>query len=70
MVRHLGNSVGAAGIQKEGTTVDSGTVAVENTEVGIEVQEVRNRAVGKLPQAVYTVLVRMIHNPHLVNRHM
>jgi hypothetical protein len=27
-------------------------------------------AVGKLPQAVYTVLVKRIHNPHLVNHHM
>jgi hypothetical protein len=56
------------------TAVDC-IVAVGNIEADIEILEdqksgVGRMAVGKLPQAVYTVLVRRIHNPHLVNHHM
>ena len=32
-------------------------------------KEVDRGAVGKLPLVVYKVLVKMIHNPHLVFRH-
>lgn len=49
-----------------------GIAAAEKTEVGIGHRVglikvvVMHMAVGKLPQAANTALVRMIHNPHLV----
>ena len=64
--------------EEEGRTVASCIVEVGNTEVDIEDLKVLQvlqvldqeigveKAVGKLWQAVYTVLVRRIHSPHLV----
>ena len=72
--RDLDNVVGVGEIQ-EGMIVVQRIVVEERIGVGIErlvaprKVAVEEKAVGKLPQVVRTVLVRMIHIPHLVNRY-
>jgi hypothetical protein len=72
--RGLGNVVGVGEIQ-EGMIVVQRIDVEERIGVGIEhlvapkKVAVEEKAVGKLPQVVRTVLVRMIHIPHLVNRY-
>jgi hypothetical protein len=71
----LGN-FGLAGTQGEGTIERPDTAGEENIEVDIghrvaqRTEVVEDTTVGKLPQVVYTVLERKIHNPHLVFRQM
>jgi hypothetical protein len=74
---HLENSVQVVGIPKVGSFAAEGTAGAERTEVeighrvGLRRVVVKHMAVGKLPQAANTALVKMIHNPHLVvKRHM
>ena len=72
--KDLGNVEGV-GETQEGMIVVQIIVAEERIGVGIEhlvapkkvVAE--KKAVGKLPQVAHTVLVKMIHIPHLVNRY-
>jgi hypothetical protein len=72
--RDLDNVVGVGEIRGEGMIVAQRIVVVVSIGVGIEhlvgqrKVAVEEKAVGKLPQAVHTVLVRMIHIPHLVSR--
>jgi hypothetical protein len=72
--RDLDNVVGVGEIQ-EGMIVVQRIVVEGRMGVGIEhlvaprKVAVEEKAVGKLPQVVRTVLVRTIHIPHLVNRY-
>jgi hypothetical protein len=61
-----------------GTAVEVGTAVVVVRKVsglealdrlGVSMRVVEDRAVGKLPQAERTVVVRMSHNSHLVVHH-
>jgi hypothetical protein len=72
--RDLDNVVGV-GENQEGMIVVQRIVVEGRMGVGIErlvaprKVAVEEKAVGKLPQVVRTVLVRTIHIPHLVNRY-
>jgi hypothetical protein len=57
-------------IREEEMTVVGCIVVVGNIVVDIGLLGDQKIAVGKLPRAVHTVLVKVIHNPHLVNRYM
>lgn len=69
IVDRLENLAAVAGNRRAGRIGWAGIVVEGNIEPDIGSREDQNRAVGKLPQAVYTALAKMIHNPHLVNRH-
>jgi hypothetical protein len=56
-------------IQGVGMTVGNCTVEAESIVADTVYQE-DQAAVGKLPQGAHTVLVKRIHNPHLVYHHM
>lgn len=71
---HFVSHVLAVGNQREGMIVWVGIVGEESTGadtgrlVDLRKREVDREAVGKLPLAVHTALVKKIHNPHLVIR--
>lgn len=75
MVGRQENSVLVVDNPTEGTIAGVCIVVVGNMRAGIgrpedqKMMVVKQRAVGKLPQAANTGLVRLIHNSHLVKRH-
>jgi len=72
---HLGSSVQVVGILRVKMIAEGGIVEVVSIEAEIGRQVVqktgaeKHMAVGKLLLAENTALVKLIHNPHLVEHH-